>query len=162
MTSRNNHASRDTTTGKVNETEIENFLKENLTQSVYEQAEVGTQFATGKKHIVDVLLGGKAYKKNKSSKRWTSEHKGGTLISLKYQKVEGTAEEKIPFEFIKLQDAINKYGYEKALIVLCGDGGRTLKEEYLKEEFKNQMKQIAPDVSITDEENFKDNVCQFN
>ena len=90
MTSRNNHASRDTTTGKINETEIENFLKENLTQSVYEQAEVGTQFATGKKHIVDVLLGGKAYKKNKSSKRWTSEHKGGTLISLKYQKVEGT------------------------------------------------------------------------
>ena len=81
MTSRNNHASRDTTTGKINETEIENFLKENLTQSVYEQAEVGTQFATGKKHIVDVLLGGKAYKKNKSSKRWTSEHKGCLLYT---------------------------------------------------------------------------------
>ena len=43
---------------------------------------------------------------------------------------------------------------EKALIVLCGDGGWTLKEEYLKEEFKNQMKQIAPDVSITDELKF--------
>ena len=87
MTSRNNHSPRDTSTGKVNEAEIESFLKENVNQSVYEQAEVGTQFATGKKHIVDVLLGGSAYKKTKKSKRWTSEHKGGTLISLKYQKV---------------------------------------------------------------------------
>ena len=158
MTSRNNHSPRDTSTGKVNEAEIENFLRENVNESVYEQAEVGTQFATGKKHIVDVLLGGSAYKKTKKAKRWTSEHKGGTLISLKYQKVEGTAEEKIPFEFIKLQDAINKYGYDSALIVLCGDDGWTLKEEYLKEEFKAQMKLIAPNVSITDEENFRKEV----
>ena len=84
MTSRNNHSPRDTSTGKVNEAEIENFLRESVNESVYEQAEVGTQFATGKKHIVDVLLGGSAYRKTKKAKRWTSEHKGGTLISLKY------------------------------------------------------------------------------
>ena len=68
MTSRNNHSPRDTSTGKVNEAEIESFLRENLNESVYEQAEVGTQFATGKKHIVDVLLGGSAYKKTKKAK----------------------------------------------------------------------------------------------
>ncbi len=155
MTSRNNHSPRDTSTGKVNEAEIESFLRENLNESVYEQAEVGTQFATGKKHIVDVLLGGSAYKKTKKAKRWTSEHKGGTLISLKYQKVEGTAEEKILFEFWKLQDAIDKYGYKKAVIVLCGNEGWTLKEEYLKEEFTIKMKTLFPDVTITDEENFR-------
>ena len=155
MSSRDNHAPRDTSTGKVNEADIEQFLTENFSDGVYPQTEVGTQFDTGKKHIVDILLGGKAYKKTKKAKRWISEHIGGTLLSLKYQKVEGTSEEKIPFEFMKLQNAINKYGYKKALIVLCGDNGWTLKKTYLKEEFISQMKVICPNVSITDEENFR-------
>ena len=155
MSSRDNHSPRDTSTGKVNEADIEQFLIENCEGNVYPQAEVGTQFDTGKKHIVDILLGGKAYKKTKKAKRWISEHIGGILLSLKYQKVEGTSEEKIPFEFMKLQNAINKYGYKKALIVLCGDDGWTLKKTYLKEEFISQMKVICPDVSITDEENFR-------
>ena len=155
MSSRDNHAPRDTSTGKVNEADIEQFLTENFSDGVYPQTEVGTQFDTGKKHIVDILLGGKAYKKTKKAKRWISEHIGGILLSLKYQKVEGTSEEKIPFEFMKLQNAINKYGYKKALIVLCGDNGWTLKKTYLKEEFISQMKVICPNVSITDEDNFR-------
>ena len=155
MTSRNNHASRDTSTGKVNEADIEQFLIENSNYAVYPQVEVGTQFDTGKKHIVDMLLGGKAYKKTKKAKRWVSEHIGGILISLKYQAVEGTAEEKIPFEFLKLQNAIDKYGYESAIIVLCGDKGWTMKKTYLKDEFISKMKLICPNVIITDEENFK-------
>ena len=153
--SRDNHAPRDTSTGKVNEADIEQFLIENSNDSVYPQAVVGTQFDTGKKHIVDVLLGGGAYKKTKKAKRWISEHIGGILISLKYQGVEGTAEEKIPFEFIKLQNAIDKYGYKSAIIVLCGDGGWTLKKTYLKDEFISNMKLICPNVTITDEENFR-------
>jgi len=155
MSSRDNHAPRDTSTGKVNEADIEQFLTENCEGSVYPQAEVGTQFDTDKTHIVDVLLGGKAHKKKKKAKRWISEHQGGDLISLKYQKVEGTAEEKIPFEFIKLQNAIDKYKYNRAIIVLCGDGGWTLKKTYLHEEFISQMKSICPDVTITDEDNFR-------
>ena len=155
MTSRNNHAPRDTSTGKVNEADIEQFLIENSNYAVYPQVEVGTQFNTGKKHIVDMLLGGKAYKKTKKAKRWISEHIGGILISLKYQAVEGTAEEKIPFEFLKLQNAIDKYGYESAIIVLCGDKGWTMKKTYLKDEFISKMKLICPNVIITDEENFK-------
>ena len=62
MSNRDNHASRDTTTGKVNEDSIEKFLIENFSGSVFPQAVVGTQFKTGKQHIVDVLLGGEAYK----------------------------------------------------------------------------------------------------
>ena len=56
----------------------------------------------------------------KGRKTPISLHKGGTLISLKYQKVEGTAEEKIPYECYKLQDAIDTYGYDSAIIVLIG------------------------------------------
>ena len=155
MTSRNNHASRDTSTGKVNEADIEQFLIENCESNVYPQAEVGTQFDTGKKHIVDILLGGKAHKKTKKAKRWISEHIGGILLSLKYQDNGGTAEEKVPFEFMKLQDSIDNYEYDSAIIVLCGDKGWTLKEYYLSEKFISKMKLICPDVTITDEENFR-------
>ena len=76
------------------------------------------------------------------------------MISLKYQKVEGTAEEKIPFECLKLQNAINSYGYESAIIVLCGNNGWTLKEYYLSNKFKNILKSIAKDVIIMTEEQF--------
>ena len=48
------HASRDTTTGKVNETNIEQFLTENYDGDVHSQVEVGTQFDTKKRHILDI------------------------------------------------------------------------------------------------------------
>ena len=50
------HASRDTTTGKVNETNIEKFLTENYDGDVHSQVEVGTQFDTKKRHILDILF----------------------------------------------------------------------------------------------------------
>ena len=155
MSNRNNHAPRDTTTGKVNEDSIEQFLIENFSGSVYPQTVVGTQFNTEKQHIVDVLLGGEAHKKKPKAKRWTSNHQGGRLDSFKYQAIDGTAEEKIPFEFLKLQDAIDKYGYSSGIIVLCGESGWTLKEYYLSEEFQNKMKLIAPDVEIVTEEAYR-------
>jgi hypothetical protein len=134
MSNRNNHAPRDTTTGKVNEDSIEKFLIENFSGSVFPQTVVGTQF---------------------KAKRWISEHKGGRLVSLKYQAIEGTAEEKIPFEFWKLKDAIDKYGYESAVIVLCGDSGWTLKQEYLDLETKKHFESVYPGVTIVDEETFR-------
>ena len=148
------HASRDTTTGKVNETNIEDFLIENYDGDVYSQVEVGTQFDTKKKHILDILLGGEVIKK-KGRKRFISLHKGGILLSLKYQGVEGTAEEKILFECLKLQDTIDTYGYESAIIVLCGHGGWTLKEYYLSDKFTDKLKLIAKDVIIMTEETFR-------
>lgn len=155
MSNRNNHASRDTTTGKVNEDSIEQFLTENFSGSVFPQTVVGTQFNTKKQHIVDVLLDGDAYKKTKGAVRWTSNHQGGRLDSFKYQAIDGTAEEKIPFEFLKLQDAIDKYGYTGGVIVLCGESGWTLKGYYLSEEFKSKMKLIAADVTIMTEETYR-------
>ena len=155
MSNRDNHAPRDTTTGKVNEDSIEQFLIENFSDSVYPQTVVGTQFGTKKKHIVDILLGGEAYKKTKKAKRWISEHKGGKLISLKYQAVEGTAEEKILHECDKLQDAIDQHGYESAVIVLCGNGGWSFKDYYLSERYAKKVNLIAPDVTIISEETFR-------
>ena len=147
------HASRDTTTGKVNEINIEQFLTENYDGDVHSQVELGIQFGTKKKHILDILLDGEVLLK-KGRKTPISLHKGGTLISLKYQKVEGTAEEKIPFECYKLQDAIDTYGYDSAIIVLCGDGGWTLKEYYLSDKFTDKLKLTAKNVTIMTEEKF--------
>ena len=79
MSSRDNHAPRDTSTGKVNEADIEQFLNENYEGNVYPQAEVGTQFDTGKKHIVDILLGGKAHKKTKKAKEQWTQKKADTI-----------------------------------------------------------------------------------
>ncbi|NDB87065.1 MAG: hypothetical protein EB127_30925, partial [Alphaproteobacteria bacterium] len=78
------------------------------------------------------------------------------------QEVSGTAEEKVPFEVMKLQDAIDDYGYESAIIVLCGDNGWSWKEEYLSERFKKRMKLIGPNVNIMSQEEFCRNILKGN
>ena len=44
------------------------------------------------------------------------------LISLKWQQVSGTAEQKIPFEVISLAHAMQEGDYAQAYLVLGGDG----------------------------------------
>jgi hypothetical protein len=44
------------------------------------------------------------------------------LISLKWQQVSGTAEQKVPFEIICLLEALQTGQYEKAYLVLGGEG----------------------------------------
>jgi len=44
------------------------------------------------------------------------------LISLKWQQVSGTAEQKVPFEVICLLDALSSGQQEKAYLVLGGEG----------------------------------------
>jgi hypothetical protein len=50
--------------------------------------------------------------------------KGGreVLVSVKWQQVAGTAEQKVPFEAICLLDAVERGPYEKAYLVLGGEG----------------------------------------
>ena len=91
----------------------------------------------GGKHKLDILLN------------------GNELISLKYQRVLGTAEEKIPFEFMKLQHAIDDYGYKSATIVVAGpDKAWKWKDYYLSEDFCAKMKSIYPDVRIINHDQF--------
>ncbi|MCH8949102.1 MAG: hypothetical protein IIB87_01835 [Chloroflexi bacterium] len=44
------------------------------------------------------------------------------LISLKWQQVSGTAEQKVPFEVICLSEAVQEGEFNKAYLVLGGDG----------------------------------------
>ena len=80
-------------------------------------ANVGTR-PSGKRHLVDVLAIDKEERK--------------ILISLKWQQVGGTAEEKIPYEIISLAHALRTGNgeYADAYLVLGGDGW-SLREFYL-------------------------------
>ena len=127
---------RDTTTGTNYETEVENLLEDYSEHTVESQVMVGVK-RNGGRHYCDIVLN------------------GDELISLKYQRVQGTAEEKIPFEFMKLQHAIDDHGYKSATIVLAGpDKAWKWKDYYLSEEFRAKMGSIYPDVRIINHEQF--------
>ena len=127
---------RDTTTGTNYETEVENLLEDYSEHTVESQVMVGVK-RNGGRHYCDIVLN------------------GDELISLKYQRVQGTAEEKIPFEFMKLQHAIDDHGYKSATIVVAGpDKAWKWKDYYLSEEFRAKMGSIYPDVRIINHEQF--------
>ena len=129
-------ASRDTTTGTNYETEVENLLEEFSDHEVESQVMVGKK-RNGGKHYCDIVIN------------------GDELISLKYQRVQGTAEEKIPFEFMKLQHAIDDHGYKSATIVVAGpDKAWKWKDYYLSDDFRAKMKSIYPDVRIINHDQF--------
>jgi hypothetical protein len=74
---------------------------------VYEtQVRIGTRIGGGS-HVVDLIA-----KKRDAT----------FLISLKWQQVSGTTEQKVPFEVICLEEALNTGKFEKAYVVLGGDG----------------------------------------
>ncbi len=66
------------------------------------------------------------------------------VISLKWQQTTGSAEEKIPFEVIKLLHTLreNPAVYDKAYIVVGGDGfSAGLVEFYLSQEFRSYIRE---------------------
>jgi len=133
-----NKMTRDTTTGTSYEKQIYMLFEEH-NHSFQRQVNIGKK-RNGGKHIVDMII-------------------AKTLISLKNQTVAGTAEEKVPFECMKLQHAIDDYGYEDAIIVLNGNTGWTWKNYYLSEEFKQEIAVPFPKVKIMSHEQF---IQQYN
>jgi hypothetical protein len=103
---------RDTRTGGVLEAMILPSLR-NGGYSFAAQQVVGTRIGGGK-HVVDVIA-------EKNAKKY--------LISLKWQQVSGTAEQKVPFEVICLTEAVIEGAFEKAYLVL-GGGGWKLRDFY--------------------------------
>jgi hypothetical protein len=79
------------------------------------QVVVGDRLGCGK-HVVDAIA-------EKDGRE--------VLVSVKWQQVAGTAEQKVPFELICLLDALERGPYVKAYLVLGGEGWKTgsLKEE---------------------------------
>ena len=97
--------SRKTRTGFV----LERMVLPALEQGGYSyrvQAKLGQRFGIGS-HVVDAVA-------EKNGRQ--------ILISVKWQQVSGTAEQKVPFEIICLLEAVNNGPYEKAYLVLGGEG----------------------------------------
>jgi hypothetical protein len=97
--------SRNTRTGFV----LERMVLPALEQGGYSyrvQVRLGKRFGIGS-HVVDAIA-------EKNGRQ--------ILISVKWQQVSGTAEQKVPFEIICLLEAVNNGPYEKAYLVLGGEG----------------------------------------
>jgi hypothetical protein len=128
---------RDTRTGGV----LENMILPALANGGYsyeQQVLVGERIG-GRKHMVDVVA-------NKDNEKF--------LISLKWQQVGGTAEQKVPFEVICLLKAIvdNEEKYKKAYLVLGGSGW-TLRDFYTGGELEKFLK-YSEKVDILNLEDF--------
>lgn len=96
---------RNTRTGGV----LEAMVLPALTQGGYSyttQVNIGKRLGLGK-HFIDVI----AAKPDRK-----------VLISMKWQQVSGTAEQKVPFEIICLLEAVEAGNYSKAYLVLGGEG----------------------------------------
>lgn len=126
---------RDTRTGSV----LEEMILPSLNRGGYEykvRVNIGQRLGCGS-HYVDVV----------------AEKEGRTLlISLKWQQVAGTAEQKIPFEAICLAEALESDQYAKAYIVLGGEGWK-LREFYTSGRL-NKYLRGADAVEIVTLENF--------
>lgn len=112
---------RDTRTGAV----LERMVLPALEQGGYAyktHVEIGKRVGLGR-HIVDVVA-------EKSTQQ--------LLISMKWQQVSGTAEQKVPFEIICLLDAVDLGPYTKAYLVLGGEGW-TLRHFYVGEGLKKYL-----------------------
>ena len=74
--------------------------------SYQRQVRIGTRLGGGA-HIADIV----------------AEKAGAVfLVSMKWQQVSGTAEQKVPFEVICLEEALNTGRFQRAYLVLGGDG----------------------------------------
>src|SRR3954464_7962172 len=104
---------RNTRTGGV----LEQMVLPALDQGGYSyktQVNLGQRSGIGR-HFVDAVV-------EKDGRKF--------LLSVKWQQVSGTAEQKVPFEIICLVEAMEATGdYEKAYVVLGGDGW-TLRDFY--------------------------------
>ena len=98
-------ARRNTRTGGV----LERMILPALDQGGYSyrvQVNIGQRLGCGQ-HLVDVV----------------AQKKGlPFLVSMKWQQVSGTAEQKVPFEVICLLEALQSDLYSKAYLVLGGEG----------------------------------------
>ena len=96
---------RNTRTGGV----LEAMVLPALDQGGYAykvQVNIGKRLGLGR-HFIDVL----------------AEKNGKTiLISMKWQQVSGTAEQKVPFEIICLLEALDAQNFTKGYLVLGGEG----------------------------------------
>jgi hypothetical protein len=114
-------AKRNTRTGGV----LEAMVLPALQQGGYSyktQVNIGKRLGLGR-HMVDVV----------------AERDGREiLVSMKWQQVSGTAEEKVPYEVICLLHALESGTYAKAYVVLGGEGWK-LRDYFVGEGLKKYL-----------------------
>jgi hypothetical protein len=126
---------RDTRTGSV----LEQMVIPALNRGGYNfktQVNIG-QRPGGRKHKVDIVA---------------ERDEEKILISLKWQQISGTAEQKVPFEIICLANALQKGDYDKAYLVLGGTGW-TLRDFYISGGLDNYLR-LPAEVKIIKLEDF--------
>src|SRR5713101_6923991 len=96
---------RNTTTGSVLEAMVLPALKRGG-YSYQTQQKIGERFGGGA-HVVDVIA-------EKAGLKY--------LVSMKWQQVSGTAEQKVPFEVICLAESVLSGAFSKAYLVRGGEG----------------------------------------
>jgi len=101
------------------------------------QVKIGTRLGGGR-HFVDAIA-------EKGGQRW--------LVSMKWQQVGGTAEQKVPYEVICLAEALSAGAYEGAYLVLGGTGW-TLRDFYTSGGLKKHLADHADKVRIITLEDF--------
>ncbi len=126
---------RNTTTGHVLEVMVVPALDRGGYQ-VSKQVPVGQRLGGGR-HIVDAVAANDTER---------------ILVSLKWQQVGGTAEQKVPFEVICLAEALLTGEYSKAYLVLGGEGW-TLRDFFTNDGLGRHLKNIEH-VRIVTLENF--------
>lgn len=125
---------RNTNTGGV----LESMILPALERGGYnhsKQVDVGIRLGGKGKHKVDAVA-------QKDDKK--------LLISSKWQQTGGTAEQKVPYEVMCLAEAIedNKGTYEKAYVVLGGDGWK-LRDFYVSNGLSKYMKGVEKVTVVT-------------
>ena len=126
------HAGRDTTTGRAFELRVKEALESGGYTTRF-QVEVGRR-PNGGKHFADVVA---------------SKNGRTILVSLKWQQVGGTAEQKIPYELICLAEilaagkngdteAVGSPAFDAACLVMGGDGW-TLRDWYLSDALEKHL-----------------------
>ncbi|SRR5216684_3460953 len=112
---------RNTRTGGV----LEQMVLPALDQGGYAykvQVNLGQRLGIGR-HFVDVVA-------EKDGRR--------LLVSMKWQQVSGTAEQKVPFEIICLLEALDSGEFQKAFLVLGGEGW-SLRNFYIGDGLKQYL-----------------------
>jgi hypothetical protein len=113
---------RDTTTGQV----LEQMVVPALLRGGYEVKQ---------QVVIEDRPGGGTHRVDAVARKEGSE----ILVSLKWQQVSGTAEQKVPFEVISLVKAVQAGGFAKAYLVLGGEGW-TLRDYFTSGELSEHLK----------------------
>ena len=105
-------------------TEVENCIEYNLEQKGYNvESQVRAAGISLDWNRIDIVI-------------IDEEHDISEAISLKYQDVPGSAEEKVVYEAENLSLMCNAHNYYTGTIVLCGDGWSPIKYQWFLNEYE--------------------------